>query len=132
MGILALLAELADSGIGLARNSVRMAASEMRVVLHRIAVQVGALLAGLLLAGVGLLLALGGVALVLSREFGIDLWAALAATGATTLTVGALVAARAVRRLGEQDVALPETLAEIDRDVEAIRAPRSSAARGRA
>ncbi len=120
-GVFALLRALADSGLDLVHGTARMAASEGRIVLHRVAVRLGFLVAGLLVAAVGLLLGLVGVALVLARVAGLDDWQAFLAVGVVTLAIGAVFAARAMRRLGGPDLAFPATLAELEADIEVLR-----------
>jgi hypothetical protein len=120
-GVLALLRALVDSGADLARNTVRMAASEGRVVLHRAAMRLSLILVGLLVAAAGLLLVLVGAALALIRLAGVNDWLAFLAVGAVALAAGAAFAARALRRLTGPGLAFPATLAELKADVEALR-----------
>jgi hypothetical protein len=120
-GVLALIRALADSGLDLLHNTARMAASEGRVVLHRLTVRLGILLAGLLVAAAGLLLALVGAALLLTRLSGVDDWLAFVLVGGAALAAGALLAVRAMARLSEPDLAFPATLEEFRADVEALR-----------
>lgn len=120
-GILALLRALADSGVDLAHNTAQMAASEGRVVLHRVTVRLGLFLAGLFVAAAGLLLGLVGAALLLARLADMDQWLAFVVMGAVTLAAGAAFAIRAMRRLSEPDLAFPATLAEFKADIETMR-----------
>jgi hypothetical protein len=120
-GVPALLRALADSGMDLAHGAARMAASEGRIVLHRLTVRAGLLLAGLLAASTGLLLCLGGASILLARASGMEIWLALVLVGAVAAAAGTAVALHAVRRLGDPDLAFPATLAEFEADVEALR-----------
>ncbi len=120
-GVLALLRVLLDSGLDLVHNTARMAASEGRVVLHRLAVRLGFFFAGLVVAAMGLLLALGGAAVVLARATGMQLWLALVLVGVATAAAGAAFAVRAMERLGEPDLGFPATLAEFETDIAAMR-----------
>lgn len=124
-GILALLRDLAESGGDLAHNTARMVASESRVVLHRLAVRLGLYAAGILVAAAGLLLVLAGASLVLARLAGVEEWLALVVVGAVTLAAGVVFALRALRRLGEPDLAFPATLAEFREDIETLRGRRT-------
>jgi membrane protein implicated in regulation of membrane protease activity len=119
--VLALIRALADSGVDLAHGTARMAASEGRIVLHRLTVRAGLLLAGLLAASTGLLLCLGGAALLLASASGMETWLALVLVGVLAASAGTAAALRAIRRLGEPDLAFPATLAELEADVEALR-----------
>lgn len=125
-GVFSLLRALADSAVDLAHNTVRMAASEGRIVLQRICARLGVLVAGLLIAATGLLLGLAGGAIVLARLAGIEQWMAFVLVGVVTLVAGAAIAARALQRLADSDLAFPATLAEFDADVTAFRSPRSA------
>ncbi len=124
-GLFALIRALADSGLDLAHGAVRMAASEGRIVLRRLAARLGLLLGGLLVAASGLVLLLGGLALLLARISGMEPWLALAIVGAATLGAGAVLAAGALRRLSEPDLAFPATLAELQADVDTLRGGRT-------
>jgi hypothetical protein len=93
-GILALIRALADSGVDLAHNTAQMAASEGRVVLHRVTVRFGLFVAGLIVAAMGLLLGLVGAALALARFAGMPESLAFVIVGVVTLTAGAAFAVR--------------------------------------
>jgi hypothetical protein len=123
-----LLRALVDSGVDLAHNTLRMAASEAGVLVHRVSVRLGLFVAGLMVAAVGLLLCLVGAALVLGRVTGMDRSLAFAAVGSITLAAGTAFAVRAMRRLGEPDLAFPATLAEFQADVEMLRSGRDGSA----
>lgn len=129
-GLFALLRALVDSGVDLALNTAQMAASEGRVVLQRAAVRMGMFVAGLFVAAMGLALVLVGLALVLARYGGMDMWLALVLVGVVTLAAGAAFAARAMRRLGDPDLAFPATLAEFNADIEMLRSGRDESDRG--
>lgn len=123
-GFFALLRALADSGLDLAHNTARMAASEGRMVLHRVTARLCLLLAGMLFGAIGLLLALAGGALGLARLAGMDPWLALSIVGVATLAIGAFVTMRAIRRLDAPDLGFQATLAEFEADMQALRAAR--------
>ena len=122
--MLAQIRALADSGLDLAHSTARMAASEGRMVLHRLTVRVGLFLAGLLVAAAGLLLVLVGGSILLSRLAGIDQELVFVLVGVATLAAGAIVAVRASRRIGDPDIAFPATLAEFQADLETFRRDR--------
>jgi len=123
-GVFALLRALADSSVDLAHNTAKMAASESRVILHRFAIRLGLFVAALLVSAVGLLLALIGAARLLAGVAGVDERLGFVVVGAVTLAAGAVFAVRAVRRLGERDLAFPATLAEFEADIEVLRGRR--------
>ena len=125
-GFLALLRALVDSGVDLAHNTARMAASEGRVVMQRVIVRLGIFVAALFVAAMGFLRALLGAALVLARIAGVDEWVALVAVGLVALAAGAALALRAVRLLGAPDLAFPATLAEFNTDIEMLRSGRAA------
>jgi drug/metabolite transporter (DMT)-like permease len=129
-GILALLRALADSGVDLAHNAVRMAASEGRVVLHRVVVRLALLLAALLVAAAGLILLLAGASLGLVRFTGLEQWVAFSVVGIVAVAAGSMFAFRAIRRLSEPDLAFPATLAEFRADVDALRLVRGEDGNG--
>jgi len=122
--VFALIRAMADSGLDLVHGTARMAASEGRIVLHRLTVRLGLFLAGLLVAATGLLLGLVGGSILLSRLAGIDQATVFVLAGIATLAAGAIVAVRASRRLGDPDLAFPATLAEFQADLEAFRRDR--------
>lgn len=123
-GIVALLRALADSGVDLAHNTARMAASEGRMVLQRAVLRLAMLVAALLVAAAGLTLGLFGASLLLARLTGMGEWLALMIVGAATLAAGVAAALRATRRLSAPDLAFPATLAEFNADVEMLRGSR--------
>ena len=127
-GFFALLRDLIDSGVDLAHNTAQMAASEARIVLHRVMVRLGLFVAGLFVAAMGLLLVLVAASLVLARLTGMEPWAAFLIVGVVTLAAGALFAYRAMQRLSHADLAFPATLAEFKTDIEMMRAGRGESA----
>lgn len=120
-GLFALLRALADSGLDLARNTARMAASEARIVLQRVVLRLCLLIAAVFISATGLLLVLVGGALVLAEQAGIEPWVAFVAVGALTVAVGAALVARAIAKLSAPDLAFPETLGEIEADLAMLR-----------
>ena len=129
-GFIALVRALVDSGLDIAHSTVRMAASEGRLVLQRVLVRLGYFVAGLFIAAMGLLLVLVGAAVVLSRVAGIEEWLGFVIVGVVTLAAGALFAARAMRRLSQADIAFPKTIAEFDEDFRMLRANRGEPENG--
>lgn len=109
----------------LAHNTAQMAASEGRIVLHRLSVRFGLFVAGLCVAAIGLLLTLVGGAVVLARLAGVDEWLAFVVVGIVTLAAGAAFAVRAMRRLDAPDLAFEATLAEFKADIEMLRRART-------
>jgi hypothetical protein len=73
---------------------------------------------------VGLLLVLGCLAVIAEQMFRLPLWAGLALLGAAALGAGGLGIRAALRRLGDADLAFPETIAELSKDADALAAPR--------
>jgi uncharacterized membrane protein YqjE len=125
-----LLRALVDAGVDLAHNTARMAASEAHVVLFRLGTRLALFAAGLMVATVGLLLCLVAAALAVAQLTGVDRTLAFAAVGSVTLAGGAVFAIRAIRRLGEPDLAFPATLAELQADVEMLRSGRDRSGNG--
>lgn len=120
-GLLTLLRALADSGIDLAHNTARMAASEAQIILRRLMVRFGLFIGGLLLAAVGLLISLVGAALVLAEATGLPEWLAYLLVGVVVGIAGAFLAARGFGKLGDPDLGFPATLAEFELDVKTLR-----------
>jgi uncharacterized membrane protein YqjE len=121
-GILALVRELIGAALELAHNTARLAACEARVVLRRLAARLAVFVVSLVVAAAGLLVVLAGAALLLEGLTGIPLWLSLVLVGGVVVVAGVVGAAWAVRRLGDRDLAFPGTLAEIDSDVESLKA----------
>jgi hypothetical protein len=109
---------------GLVRNTARMAGLEAREVARRLARRIALLVGAATLAAAGGLLVLTGLALLGERALDIPRWAAFVAVGVLAAGAGALGISAAIRRLGRDDLAFPETLAEIVKDAEAISARR--------
>jgi uncharacterized membrane protein YqjE len=122
-GVMSLLGDLAGAAVDLAQNTVELAACEARVVVRRLAVRAGFFFVGLVCACLGLLLVLGGAALLLV-EAGLPAWAAFMIVGVVVVALGAVTAVRAVKLLGDRDLAFPATLAEFRTDVETLRRSR--------
>lgn len=120
-GVTAILGDLAGAALDIAHNTVQLVACESRVVVRRLAMRAGVFIVGMVFATMGLLLVLVGGALLVSQAAAIPAWLAIAMVGVLVLAVGALVARRALHRLGDADIAFPGTLAEFKADVEALR-----------
>jgi uncharacterized membrane protein YqjE len=116
-GLFDALGELSGAGVDLAHNTVRLAACEARVIVRKLAMRVGLFFGFLVVATVGLLLMLQGVASLLEMA-GLPAWGAYLLVGAVTLGAGALLAVRMLKKLGDKDLAFPGTLAELDIDRE--------------
>jgi hypothetical protein len=126
-GLVGSLGELAGAALDLAHNTAQMVACESRVVVRRLALRAGTFFVSLVFAAMGLLLVMSGLALLLASVAGLPVWAAILFVGAVSLTVGGLVARRALRRLGDPDIAFPETLEQFRADFDVIsRARRKS------
>jgi putative superfamily III holin-X len=111
---------------GLGRNTARMFRFEARDVARRAGRRVALLIACSAFAAAGLLLVLGGLSLVVERAFALPLWAGLFIVGAAALGAGAIGVRAALRRLGDGDLAFPETIAELTKDAEAFASRRES------
>jgi hypothetical protein len=120
-GLFTLLRALAESGIDLAHNTARMAASEARIILRRLVVRTGLFIGGLMLAAVGLLISLLGAALILAEVTGWPPWLAHVIVGVVVCFAGAILAARGLGSLGDPDLGFPATLAEFELDVQTLR-----------
>lgn len=120
-GLFTLLRVLAESGIDLAHNTARMAASEARIILWRLVVRMGLFVGGLLLAAVGLLVSLIGAALLLAEATGMPQWLAYVIVGVVIGIAGAVLAGRGMRQLDNPDLGFPATLAEFELDVQTLR-----------
>jgi hypothetical protein len=116
--------ELAGAGLELVHNTAELAASEARVIVRRLVVRVSLLLSLLVIASTGLLLVLGGAAFLLVEVAQWPRWAAFGLVGLVTMAGAGFFALRAVKQLGNADLAFPRTLAEIKKDVEAFGATR--------
>jgi hypothetical protein len=110
--------ELAGAGLELVHNTAELAASEARIIVRSLVVRVSILLSLLIIASTGILLVLGALALVLHEVAGWPAWAAFGAVGVMTIAAAGFFAMRAVKKLGDADLAFPRTLAEIAKDVE--------------
>jgi hypothetical protein len=127
-----LAGDLTGAGLDLAHNTIQMAAAEARVVIRRLAVRVALFIVSLVFACLGLLLLLGGGALLLQQSTGMPYWLAMAIVGAAALGVGGFVAVRAMRHLDDPDLLFPATLAEFKLDVQALHGARRRRAAARA
>jgi len=123
-GIPDLAGDVLRAAFGLGRNTARMFVFETRDVARRFGRRVALLIASCVFAATGLLLVLGGLASLAERAFQLPLWAGLLLLGAAALAVGAVGIRAAVRRLGDADLAYPETVAELTKDVDAFSAAR--------
>jgi membrane protein implicated in regulation of membrane protease activity len=97
-----------------------MAGLEARQVLPRLGRRAALLVGASVVTATGLLLVLGGIVLVAERFLGLPKWAGALVVGLVTLGAGAAGIAAALRRLGDPDLAFPETLAELTKDAEAL------------
>jgi hypothetical protein len=68
----------------------------------------------------GLVLVLAGGAFAAERALSLPRWAAFALVGASALAVGVTAVAIAARRLAAQELALPRTLEEFSKDIDAL------------
>lgn len=101
-----------------------MAGLEARQILPRLGQRVALLVGASVVAATGLLLLLGGLVLVAERFLGLPKWAGALIAGLVTLGAGAAGIVTALRRLGDADLAFPETIAELSKDAEALDARR--------
>jgi len=123
-GIPDLVGDVLRAVFGLGRNTARMFGLEARDVSRRLGRRVALLIVSTILVTVGLLLVLGCLAVIAEQMFRLPLWAGLALLGAAALGAGALGIRAALRRLGDADLAFPETIAELSKDADALDAPR--------
>jgi hypothetical protein len=119
-GIPDLARDLIRAALGLGRNTARMLGLEAREIARRTGRRVALLVASAVIAGAGIVLVLGALTLVAERFLGLPRWASLALVGMLALGAGAAGIASAVRRLGDPDLAFPETIGEITKDVDAL------------
>lgn len=119
-----LVRDLLRAVFGLARSTARMAGLEARQILPRLGQRVALLVGASVVAATGLLLLLGGLVLVAERFLGLPKWAGALIAGLVTLGAGAAGIVTALRRLGDADLAFPETIAELSKDAEALDARR--------
>jgi hypothetical protein len=122
-GIPDLVGDVLRAVFGLGRNTARMFGLEARDVSRRLGRRVALLIASTVFAAAGLLAVLGGLASLAERAFRLPLWAGLSIVGAAALGVGALGIRAALRRLGDADLAFPETVAELSKDADAFASP---------
>ncbi len=115
-----LVGNLFQAALALVRSAARMFGFELREVTRRIGRRVALFAVSSILAAAGLLLLLGAVALLAEQLLHVPLWAALAVVGAATAALGAVGMRVALRRLGDADLAFPGTVAEIDKDIDAL------------
>jgi uncharacterized membrane protein YqjE len=106
--------------LSLARSTARMLGAEAREVTRRIGRRVALLIASSVVTAAGVLLVLAGAALVVETRYQLPRWAALLAVGGVALVAGAAGIGVAIRRLGSADLAFPETVAEIGKDIDAL------------
>jgi len=107
--------------LSLAGSTARMLGAEAREVTRRIGRRVALLIASSVVAAAGVLLVLGGAAIVVETRLQLPRWAALMAVGGVALVAGAVGIGAAIRRLGGADLAFPETVAELGKDIDALR-----------
>ena len=115
-----LVRDLFRAVLSLARSTARMFGAETREVTRRIGRRFALLIASSVVAGAGLLLILGGAAVLVERLLQLPRWAALAAVGVVAAGAGAIGIRAALHQLGSADVAFPETVAELEKDIEAL------------
>jgi len=117
-GLFGLIGDLAGAGVELVHNTAELAACESRMIVRKLAVRIGLFIGFLVLAAAGLLLALGGFALLLGESGAIPTWLAFVLIGVATAAVAAILARRMIRKLGDRDLAFPGTLSELKVDIE--------------
>lgn len=115
-----LVRDLLRAVSGMIRGTAHMAALEAREIVPRFGRRVALLVGSAIVAGAGILLALGGAALLVESALQLPRWAAVLGVGLLALCAGAAGIAAALRRLGAADLAFPETLAEISKDADAL------------
>jgi len=123
-GIPDLVGDVLRAVLGLGRNTARMFSFEARDVARRIGRRVELLIASCVLATAGVLLFLAGIASLAEQVLQLPHWVALLVVGALALGAGAVGVRYAMRRLGDADLAFPETVAELKKDVDVLTAPR--------
>lgn len=111
---------LTHAALELVRTTARMTRLEARDVLARLGRRIALLLASAALGAAGLVVVLGGLSLLAEGAFGMPRWAAFAAVGGGALALGVAGAWAAIRRLGASDLAFPETMAELSKDLDAF------------
>jgi hypothetical protein len=117
-----LVGSLFRAVLSIMRSTARMLGAEAREVTRRIGRRVALLIASSVVAAAGVLLLLGGAALFVETQFQLPRWAALLAAGGVALVAGALGIRAAIHRLGGADLAFPETVAELGKDIDALHA----------
>ena len=108
--------------LSLLGSTARMFGAEARDVARRIGRRLALLIASSVVAAAGVLLVLAGAALFVEMRFQLPRWAVIAGAGVVALGAGALGIRAAIHRLGGADLAFPETVAELGKDVDALRA----------
>lgn len=119
-----LVRDLLRAVLGLVRSTARMAGLEARDILRRAGRRIALLIVASLFVGAGLILVLGGLSLVAETAFGLPRWASFVLVGLVALGGGTLGLLSAIRRLGDPDLAFPETVAELAKDVDALASER--------
>jgi len=123
-GISDLVGEVLRAVFGLGRNTARMFGFEARDVARRFGRRLGLLIGSCAFATAGVVLFLAGAATFAEQVLRLPLWVGLLVVGALALVAGAVGIRAALRRLGDPDLAFPETVAELKKDVEVLAAPR--------
>jgi hypothetical protein len=108
--------------LSLLASTARMFGFEAREVTRRIGRRVALLIASSVVTAAGVLLLLAGAALFAETRFHLPRWAVLAGAGVVAVGAGALGIRAAIHRLGGADLAFPETVAEVGKDIDALRA----------
>ncbi len=106
--------------LGVGRSAARMFGFELRDVTRRLGRRIALLIVSAVFAAVGILLVLGSGALLAEAFLRVPLWAGTFALGIAAVGAGALGLRTALRRLGDRDLAFPETVSELGKDVEAL------------
>jgi len=119
-GVSDLVRDLLRAVLGLVRSTARMFGLEAREVARRLGRRIALLVISAVIAAAGAVLLLGGIALVAERALGLPRWAAFALAGAIALGAGALGIRAAIRGLCGADLAFPETVAELTKDIDAL------------
>ncbi len=115
-----LAGDLIRAVLAIVRSTARIFGVEARVVSRRIVRRVALIVGSSVVAVAGAVLLLAGVALLVERAVALPRWAAFAAVGAIGVALGACGVVVALRRLGDSDVAFPETVAELEKDLAAL------------
>src|SRR5206468_2363784 len=102
-GLTQSLRDLAVAGGELAHNTAQMAACESRAIVKRLTVRLGVFFVSLMVVSTGLLLVIGGLALLLEQATGMPRWLTLMLFGLLVMGGAAFAAVRALRQLGNRD-----------------------------